>query len=301
MPRPSPLPSSLRLDGFTVAEGRALGVTRRRMRAGDLETPFHGVRVRRGPMDARARAAAYAPKLRESEVLSHASALAVFGVWTPSRCTAAVHVMTFGPSERARGAGVRGHESEPGRVRRAHVGDIPIVHPADAWCQLGEHLSVRELVLVGDALVRRRNPILTISDLHEAVQRWSGRRGVQNLRGAVRLVRERTDSYAETELRMDALEAGLPEPEVNGAILDENGRIVALGDLVFRRYKTALEFDGEQHRADNAQFARDVTRLDDVARLGWRLIRVTKADRGVARAAKLARVREALIDRGWRP
>jgi len=232
--------------------------------------------------------------------LSHGSALAMVGVRTPDRCTAEVHVTTRDAHERARTVGVRGHEARDGRLRYVLVGNALVVHPVDSWCQLGATLSVRELVLIGDALTRRRRPISTLGDLRRTVHRWSGRRGVQRLREALDLVRPGTDSFAETELRLDAAAAGLPEPEVNGAIVDERGRVVARGDLVYREYRTILEYDGEQHRLDDRQFARDVTRLDDIARLGWRLVRVTKAHRGPSRRARLDRVRESLEMHGWR-
>jgi hypothetical protein len=193
---------------------------------------------------------------------------------------------------------VRGHEGAP---RVIAVGGLPVAEPADAWCQLGSSLSVRELVVVGDGLMRRKDPLATLDDLQAAVARWGARRGAKRLRAALSMVRPRTDSVRETELRLDAAAAGLPEPEVNGLIRDELGRFVAWGDLVYRAQRVLLEYDGEQHRLDDRQFARDVQRLDDLARLGWRVIRVNKAHLGPARAAQLARVREALVARGWAP
>lgn len=81
-------------------------------------------------------------------------------------------------------------------------GGVPAVHPVDAWCQLAVHASVTELVLVGDALVRRRKPIAQRDDLRDAVKRWAGRRGAGRLREAEALVRDRTDSPRETRLRL---------------------------------------------------------------------------------------------------
>ena len=302
MPRPLPLPAALSERGFTVADAHALGVTRGRLRASDLEAPFRGIRSRRlAAADDRARAAAYAAKLRPGEVLSHGTALLVAGVSVPARCVEEIHVTVLGGCERARGRGVRGHEAAAGSLSVARADGMRIVHPVDAWCQLGSTLTVRELVGVGDGLMRRRDPIVTLEDLRHAVQRWAPRRGVRRLREALDLVRPNTDSFQETDLRLDAAAAGLPEPEVNGEIRDRSGRLVAYGDLVYRRYRTLLEYDGEHHRTDDAQFARDVTRLDDLAHLGWRCIRVTKRHRGAERLAKLERVREALLQRGWQP
>ena len=301
MPQPAPLPPELSGRVFTVADARARGVSRGRLRSADLTAPFRGIRSTPSLADsATALAAAYALKLRSREAFSHGTALLLAGVSVPARCVEETHVTAMAGHERARGKGVRGHEASLGTTRISHAGALPIVHPVDAWCQLGSTLTMRELVGVGDALLRRKNPIAVRDELQHAVDRWAGRRGVSNLRAALDLVRPGTDSFQETELRLDAADFGLPEPEVNGEIRDGE-LLVAYGDLVYHRYRTILEYDGEQHRTDDQQFARDLSRLDDLARLGWRVVRVTKRHRGAERRAKLERVREALLRAGWRP
>jgi len=220
-------------------------------------------------------------------------------VSVPAACVAEIHVTSLGEVERARGAGVRGHEAEPASLRTVMVDGVVVVHPVDAWCQLGASLSVRQLVVLGDALTRRHQPITTLDELRRAVRRRAGRRGVQRLRVAVELIRERTDSNAETGLRLDAADFGLPEPEVNGRIVDEHGTFVAFGDLVYRDQKTMLEFDGEQHRTDDRQFARDLDRMDALARLGWRIVRVTRKHDAAGRREKFALIGRHLTDRGW--
>ena len=115
------------------------------------------------------------------------------------------------------------------------------------------------------------------------------------------LVRPRTDSPAETELRLDVMAHGLPEPQVNLDIFDAHGRRIAIGDLAYPEYCVLVEYDGEQHRTDDAQYARDVDRLDDLARAGWRVVRVNRSHRGIRRTARLERVREALLAAGWTP
>lgn len=257
------------------------------------------MRSRGGAADPVRRAKAYSVKLRDGEALSHGTALLLLGVAVPARCASEVHVTSFGRVERARGSGVRGHESDPGSLRVIGNDGVPVIHPVDAWCQLGAMLSIRQLVVLGDALTRRKSPIATRDELRCAVDRCAGKRGVRRLRAALELVRERTDSNAETGLRLDAAEYGLPEPEVNGAIVDGRGRLIAYGDLVYRAHRTILEFDGDQHRTDDRQFARDLDRTDELARLGWRMVRVTRKHGPAARRAKFALVRAHLIDRGW--
>ena len=301
MLRPRPLPDELPSHAFTVAGALAAGVTRRRLRGRDLEAPFFGVRSRARPLDVASCARIYSVKLRVGEFFSHGSALALAGVPVPARLSDAIDITAVRPVGRPRGRGVRGHEGSADALRVGVVGRVPAVHPVDAWCQLAAELSVHELVVIGDALTRRKRPIASLEELEAAVQRWAGRRGVARLREALALVRPRTDSVRETELRLAASDFGLPEPEVNGRILDDDGRFVAFGDLVYRRWRVILEYDGEQHRTDERQFARDVERLDDLARLGWRVVRVSKQHRGPRRIQRLRRVHEALIERGWSP
>jgi very-short-patch-repair endonuclease len=89
------------------------------------------------------------------------------------------------------------------------------------------------------------------------------------------------------------LEDGLPEPEVNGIIRDGGGYRVAECDLVFRKQRVLLEYEGDHHRADPATFRKDITRYDRLQDLGWRVIRVTEAD--LKRPEELlARIRRAL-------
>lgn len=289
MPHPQDLPPTLGRH-FTVRAALEAGTTPGRLRSRRLVAPFHGVRSRDDPTAELARA--YAPKLRQGEHFSHATALALAGGWIPERLRDGVDVAVPRPTGRARGAGVRGHESACGVA-----GPFPRVPPADAWCQAASQLTPRELVIAADSLLRRKHPILTLDELAEAVDRADRRRHVRAMVDALACARARTDSVAETELRLDAADAGLPEFEVNGEIRDGAGRFLALGDLVHRPSRVLLEYDGEQHRLDRRQYGRDVERLDALAAAGWRVIRVNATHRGAAREAVLARTRAAISSR----
>ena len=70
--------------------------------------------------------------------------------------------------------------------------------------------------------------------------------------------------------------SGLPEPEVNVPIVDASGKRIAIGDLVYPSSKVLVEYDGEQHRTDDRQYARDVVRLNRIAAEGWLTIRVDR-------------------------
>ena len=274
----------------------------KRLRAGDLEIPFSGVRTpaRRGAtlLD---RCAAYAQRMRPCEVFTHRTAAILHGLPVRPPVDGRLDVGAFTPNGLPRAAGVRGHRVRAGDVRVVTLRGLRVVSAVDAWCQLAAQLSVRELVIVGDALVRRNHPIATLAELRAAVARHVGRRGHRALTEAMELVRPRTDSPAETELRLDVVAHGLPEPQVNVDIFDHRGRRIAIGDLAYPEFRVLAEYDGEQHRTDDTQYARDVDRLDDLARAGWRVVRVNRSHRGIRRTARLERLREALIAAGWTP
>jgi hypothetical protein len=93
-------------------------------------------------------------------------------------------------------------------------------------------------------------------------------------RRAVRLVRERVDSPRETWLRLCLVLAGLPTPECNLIIGDDQGPMGRV-DLVYLAYKLIIEYEGDQHRTDRHQWNADIDRYEDFARDKWTLIRIT--------------------------
>ena len=102
-------------------------------------------------------------------------------------------------------------------------------------------------------------------------------------------------SPKETELRLDVIAAGFPDPEPNGVITLRSGRKTH-GDLVFRGWKVLLEYDGDHHRENDSQWAKDVDRLNELAANGWLVIRVNKRSAFSSIARQLT---EALELRGW--
>jgi Protein of unknown function (DUF559) len=303
-----PLPSELSGGPFTTARAAAAGVGEGRLRGGDLERPFHGVRMARSaatPVEAAVATVemlcrAYAVRMRPVEAFSHRTAATLHGLPTPWSTDPVIEVVVLGPHGLPRSRGVRGHRADMA-TRPVVVRGLRVVSPVDTWLQLAADLGVRELVMIGDALVRRRQPLAAMGELVEAVSRHRGRRGHRALVVALAHVRPGTDSPAETELRLDLVEHGLPEPVVNLDILDASGRRIAIGDLAYPSYRVLVEYDGDHHRDDPAQYSRDVDRLDDLAHEGWRVIRFNRSHRGIRRTRRLERVRDALLAAGWKP
>ncbi len=102
----------------------------------------------------------------------------------------------------------------------------------------------------------------------------------------------------ESILRLLLLDGGLPTPEVNINIYDVFGVHLARVDLLFRAVKVVVEYDGDQHRTNHAQFARDVQRGSDLAASGYLVLRFTASDVFGRPDYVIATVRAALASRG---
>jgi hypothetical protein len=146
-----------------------------------------------------------------------------------------------------------------------------VAAPEHCWLVAASTLNLLDLVTAGDWLIRLRRT--TLARLQSAVQMHSGR-GVVATRSAVRLICERVDSPRETWLRLCLVLAGLPMPECNLIIGDDQGPIGRV-DLVYLAYRLIIEYEGDQHRTDRNQWNRDIDRQEDFIRDRWTLIRVT--------------------------
>lgn len=176
-----------------------------------------------------------------------------------------------------------------------HRGFI-LPRPADVWRMLSSQLSVDELIVAGDGLVCRRDPLATMAQLRRAVALNAGRRGNLSLRAAFEQVRPRTDSQRETTLRLLIVRGGLPEPEVNGR-LTPDGERERLGDLVFRPWHVVLEYEGIHHQQSREAYLDDIDRFGELSPI-WRFVRVTKEH---SAEQILRRTTTALRAAGWCP
>jgi hypothetical protein len=299
MKRPKPLPPTLREKAFTVAAAREEGVTARRLRSSDLATGFRGIRSPVAVTSTEQAARAYATAMPPDTFFSHLTAAELLRLRLPENYRPGkLDVTSIAPRRAPRASRVRGHQSSDGST--FVVGGLRVSDPVSTGCASTALLTLDDLIIMGDGLVRRKHPPATIEQLGDAVTGHAGRRGFARLVEARALIRPLTDSARETMLRLILLRAGLPEPEVNGVIRNSYGAQIAHGDLVFREYKTLVEYDGGHHRTDEAQFNIDIERLDEIMEEGWRVIRVNKSLMA-RRSTLLGKVETALTLAGWRP
>jgi very-short-patch-repair endonuclease len=133
----------------------------------------------------------------------------------------------------------------------------------------------------------------TRADLEAAVRRHGRRPGVQNLRLALDRIRYGSLSPQESRLRVELVDAGLPEPALNLRVV-HRGTFIAMVDLAYPDHKLAVEYLGDHHRTDDAVYQEDIYRRERLMSAGWNVVFVTAADvRGPIPRAVLS-VRRAL-------
>ena len=235
----------------------------------------------------------------DDQFFSHTTAAQLLGLRMPEGFQATLlHVASMPPKRAPRDVGVRGHQLSMRRIVTIAPG-LRVTDPIQTWLDCASILTVDDLVVMGDGLVRRNGPLATLDELADAIRNHAGHRGFGRLVLAFDQVRARTDSVRETLLRLLLQRGHFPEPEVNAPIVNAYGATIAHGDIVYREYRTILEYDGGQHREDERQYNIDIDRLDDLMEEKWRVIRVNKSLMA-RRATLFDKVETALRAGGWR-
>jgi hypothetical protein len=100
-----------------------------------------------------------------------------------------------------------------------------------------------------------------------------GARGCRIAGRILDLAEPAAESPQESRLRVSIVLAGLPVPVVQFELIDEWGRVVYRLDLAWPALRRAVEYDGLQHRLDDAQYLHDIDRYNRLA-AQWQVMRV---------------------------
>jgi hypothetical protein len=175
-----------------------------------------------------------------------------------------------------------------------HVARLPVTTPARTAYDLARRLPRDQAVARLDALMHA-TPFST-EDVALLAKRYPAARGLRSLRMALPLVDGQSASPKETWLRLLLIDAKLPVPTTQIPV-HENGRLVGVLDMGWQKYKVAVEYDGDHHRTDRRQYAKDQRRLRKLEAMGWIVIRIIAED---TPDDVIRRVRAALAARGYR-
>jgi len=154
------------------------------------------------------------------------------------------------------------------------VSGVPVLHPVDHWIQL-RGASRDELIEVGDGLLRRQHPLMSLEALLARLDELGGAYGVNQARQAVRWLRAGTDSPYETRTRLVLVRAGLPCPAVNLPVYCRSSGRTYHVDMGYEAERVAVEYDGAVHVGDTRQMEIDARRRRDLQDEGWMVITVT--------------------------
>jgi very-short-patch-repair endonuclease len=136
--------------------------------------------------------------------------------------------------------------------------------------------------------------LVSIKRLRAYVAVHAGAKGISRLRRVVELAEPKTESAMETRLRMLLVLAGLPRPQAQVPLCDNEGRWLGRPDLLYRDQRLAIEYDGGNHRE---RLVDDDRRQNRLIGSGLRILRFTAADVYGAPESVVADVRRALAAR----
>jgi len=309
---------------FSVKSALLAGHTRAGAAHPDLVRPFRGARVlpEHGPPQdpdpfTNAHSPAVLTRMRAlNAVMSpHAffegtTAALLHGLPVPQESSELLYVATLlNQTVPHRGETVATRKLSPRFVSTTEREGVRTLDASTAWASCGKRLSLEDLVVMADALRKElppppgsywapEPPLCTLDELASVLARgrWAS---IKVLRTALSLSTDRSASPAETRFRLAMHDAGLPEPELNADIV-EDGIFFARPDYVFRQYKVCVEYQSTYH-LESAQYEKDRRRMDDLRRIDWIPVEITRHSAGAQSWRGIKEVRHALMNRGWEP
>lgn len=168
------------------------------------------------------------------------------------------------------------------------------VTPAAAFIAMCATERLIDLIAVGDWLLHRGH--MSEAELAELVRAQPWRAGAAQARVVGHHLRRQSASVEESRLRVMFTFAGLPEPELNVPLVDDPNS--PIGDMLFRRWRVVVEYEGRHHFRDEEQVQRDIWRYAELRRFGDAYVQVFDKMMASPRAVVL-RVHAALVERGY--
>jgi very-short-patch-repair endonuclease len=274
---------------FSRADARRAGIPVKHLKSARFRKLFHdvylGADANLTPVILASAALGISPF---GSYASHHTAAGIWGGIVPDQPL--THVSSPPGATRSERRGVGSHRSSQGSVVVTFAG-IRVSSPEQTFIDLATELSLVDLVVLGDSLVKRGRT--STRRLVEEMLARSGR-GCRAARRAARLVRAEVDSPMETRLRLLMVFAGLPEPVVNYIERGQRGTRSKRFDLSYPDLLLIIEYDGLQHAENDKQYSRDLERREELDAAGWRVIVIRSADIYVKPKQTLERITEAL-------
>jgi very-short-patch-repair endonuclease len=172
------------------------------------------------------------------------------------------------------------HRDALARDEVQRCGDVLVTTPLRTAYDLARWHDLVEAVVAVDALANRGRwerrragfaPELVLG----FAERYPRARGRRQLPRVVALADRRAGSPMETRLRLVLVLRGLPPPEVQYPVLDDQRCEAVWLDLAYPEQRVGIEYEGEGHTHPEVVL-RDVARYTALVDAGWRMFRFTK-------------------------
>lgn len=298
-----------------TAEAHSLGVTRGELAGPRWQAPFRGL-WRPAVLDARR------PIQRIHDAAGLVPPGGALGGWAAAHLLGATELDGRGRSGLAREdvlilaprphhqcsrEGVRFLRSRLDHDDVVEVGGTPVTSPVRTAFDLARGSTVENGLVALDVLCRQLG--LSPGRVQAYADRHRRFRGLPVARAVIELADPRSRSGGESRLRFVwVVEARLARPHCNAYVVDVEGTVVAMPDLLDDGSGLAGEYDGSTHRT-LAEHTRDNAREEAMEELGLVVVRATSLDLGRFRTQTVARLKDghrraaATTARswGWRP
>lgn len=117
------------------------------------------------------------------------------------------------------------------------------------------------------------------ADVRDLARRHPGRRGIRQLDKVLELVDAGAESPQETRVRLLLMDNEFPRPRTQIPVPGLNGLPRYYLDMGWDDIMVAVEYDGEHHRKNTADYRKDIIRLEYIQSLGWIVVRVVAGNR----------------------
>lgn len=173
------------------------------------------------------------------------------------------------------------------------VGDLRLTAVLRTLADLCQVLTTAHAVVAVDSALRQA--LVHVEEL-SLTNRFG--RGCDRMRAVGRLVDPQSGSVLESLLRVLLAQAGLSAPSTQHVINDRMGRFVGRVDFCWVAARLVVEADGFAFHSDRASYRDDRRRLNELERLGWRVLRFSWEDVVDRPETVVALVRECLLQAG---
>jgi very-short-patch-repair endonuclease len=199
--------------------------------------------------------------------------------------------VVIGREDRARVLGVRVHRIEMPVDAFQVLDGLPITsRPATLLDHIGRQ-PFNEACRLADRAIQRG--VLEPADFGRRVKAQPGRTGNRMLRRLEVVTSDGAAAKSERMLHRLLTQAGLTGWTANFGIW-HHGQLLGVADLAFIESRLAIEIDGWAFHIDGDRFQRDRTKQNDLAAIGWTVLRFTWADIVQRPRDTVARVRRQL-------